>query len=72
MTIDPAAVCMPCFRGDQATAGDTPHGCPGAVVIGDSAEVRTKLCECPICWPDGLPPMPPPPVFGGPEGSPLG
>lgn len=64
---------MACYVADLPPAADTPHGCPGAVIIGSGADVQTRLCECPICWPNGPPPMPPPPVFGRvDDGSPLG
>lgn len=55
--VDPSAVCMPCWLADKPPVADTPHGCPGAVIIGHGAEVKTKLCGCLVCWPDG--PLPP-------------
>ncbi|MEQ4301606.1 hypothetical protein ABNF97_09465 [Plantactinospora sp. B6F1] len=66
-------ICMPCRLGTRpALSSGTPHDCPGSVIVGDGAETVAKLCACPTCWPNGLPPLPPPLRLGPGDGSPLG
>lgn len=46
-------VCMACFVARRPPVDDTPHGCPGSLIIGWGTDVRTELCACPeLAGPD--------------------